>query len=42
MMVSPLVQILTPGPLTVTVLTLVVTFLEWNGLNKVKDDGKKH
>ena len=40
-MVSPLVLIPTPGPLTVTVLTLV-TFLEWNGLNKVKDDGKKH
>ena len=27
--------------LDVTVLTLV-TFLEWNDLNKVKDDGKKH
>ena len=30
-----------PGGLPVTVLTLV-TFLEWNDLNKVKDDGKKH
>ena len=41
MIVSPVVLIPPFWALDVTVLTLV-TFLEWNDLNKVKDDGKKH
>ena len=40
-MASPVVLIPPFWALDVTVLTLV-TFLEWNDLNKVKDDGKKH